>query len=102
MVVVNPNNTSHTSNIIPREYPTGAITIDLYSEYTKVSTSVVATYTTYGGILTIAFDFTFSENDQYQVKILEGAYIIFRGKLIATAQNTQSYNLTNDKYSYYE
>ena len=100
MKVVDPNNLSHSIELIPRTYQENVV-LDLYNEVTKVETTVANTSSFLDGIFTINFDFTFAENDKYQIKISKGTEIIYRGKLIATTQEPQKYKLTKDLF-YYE
>ena len=47
------------------------------------------------------FDYTFKENDRYQMKISENDVITFRGKIVATDQTPQQFKLTTGKYTYF-
>lgn len=98
MKVVITDNTTHNIDLIPREYPSGAIVFVLKNEVDRVETTVSNTHVIINGILTITFAFSFSENDKYQFKITEGTTVIYRGKLIATDQTPQDYKLTNGLY----
>ena len=101
MKIVLPANSSHDVIFIPRIYPTGVVVLSLYNEATKVTTTPSNSYVIESGYLTITFTDTFAEGDKYQIKITEGTGVIFRGKLLATAQETQKYQLTDGLY-YYE
>jgi len=83
MKVVNPNNTTHTIELVPRIYPLGTIELELYNETTKVTTVVDNTFLVTDGVLTLDFDFTFVESDKFQFKLTSGTDIAYRGKLIA-------------------
>ena len=100
MKVVDPNNTTHTINLIPRIYSVSSIDLSLYNEATQVTTSVTDAYSVTDGVATIIFDFTFEDNDKYQFKLVDGSEVVYRGKLIATAQDPQDYKLTDGLYSY--
>lgn len=101
MKVVNPNNTSHTLYIIPRTYTYASLTLELYNEETKVSELVDNEFSINDGILSIGFNFDFIEGQKFQIKISEESNIVYRGKLIATDQNTQNFKASNELY-YYE
>lgn len=101
MKVVNPNNTNHDIKLISRVYPVDALDLLLYNESTQIETSVVNTYILQDGFLYLNFDFNFVEGDKFQIKILENTNVIYRGKLIATAEETQTYLNDNNEY-YYE
>jgi hypothetical protein len=98
MKVVNPNDTEHTLQLIPRFYPTDTLVFSLYNEFTKISTDVDNIYVVTDGNLFITFDFDFEDNSKYQIKITENDEVVYRGKLIATTQTPQDYKLTNNVY----
>jgi len=100
MIVLNPNDTSHSFDIIPRYYPTDYINVFLYNEETKF-TSVVNTYSILNGIMTITFNYTFIEGAKYQIKIEDANGVVYRDKMFITSQNTQEFKATKDHY-YYE
>jgi len=100
MKVVNPNETEHTIKLIPRFYPTDALVLNLYNEFTTISTDVDNIYIVTDGDLFITFDFDFENNSKYQIKITEADEVVYRGKLIATTQDPQEYKLTNNVYYY--
>jgi len=99
MKIVNPNDTTHIIDLIPRYYPSGSIAFTLTNEATQTSETITNTYIINDGVLTLTFDYTFLENTKYKIK-LEGVEIVFRGKLFATSQDTQDYKLTNNVYYY--
>jgi len=100
MKVVNPNDTEHTLVLIPRYYPADAITMSLFNETTQTSENVDNSYTITDGNLFLTFEYTFTENQKFQIKLDEDAEIVYRGKLIATSQDPQDYKLTNNLYYY--
>jgi len=99
MIVVNPEYTNHTFDIIPRYY-TKAIVLELYNEVTQVSEIVNQLFVVNDGIMTVSFSYTFTEQAKYQIKLTEGNGVVFRGKLIATSQTPQDYKQTNNIYVY--
>lgn len=101
MKVVNPNNTTHDIKLISRVYPVGALDLLLYNESTQVEKSVINTYIIQDGFLNLNFDFVFVEGEKFQLKITELTNVIYRGKLISTAEATQTY-LNDNKEFYYE
>ena len=101
MKIVNPNNTNHDIKLISRVYPVATLDVLLYNESTQIETSVVNTYILQDGFLNLNFDFTFVEGDKFQIKILELTNVIYRCKLIATSEDTQTYLNDNNEY-YYE
>lgn len=101
MNVVNPNNITHELQIIPRFYPSGELVFTLYNEATQIKTNVTIIYLVENGVLTFTFDFDFTDGQKFQFKILEGTEIVYRGKIIATTQETQNY-LTDKNEYYYE
>lgn len=99
MIVVNPENTVHTFDIIPRYY-TKAIVLELYNEVTQVSEIVNQLFVVNDGIMTVSFSYTFTEQAKYQIKLTDENGVVFRGKLIATSQTPQDYKQTNNLYVY--
>lgn len=100
MKVVDPTVSSHDITLIPRVVPAGALTLVLFNEVTKTSTTVANSYVVNAGNLTITFTFTFVNKDKYQIKISEGSVVIYRGKILATTQTPQNYKLTDGRYTY--
>lgn len=101
MNVINPELLSHTLQVIPRFYPTDELVLTLYNEATQVENTPSVIYLINNGVMSFSFDFTFAEGDRYQFKISESNNIVYRGKLIATTQETQNY-LTDKNEYYYE
>jgi hypothetical protein len=101
MIAINPNNTAHVIKLIPRFYPTDAIVFNLYNETLQTSENLDNEYMTVNGIMSIGFDLECIEGAKYQIKITEDDTVIFRGKLFATTQNTETFKATKDLY-YYE
>ncbi len=102
MIVVNPEDTNHTFDIIPRYYPRD-IVLELYNEVTQVSEIVNQLFVVNDGIMTVSFTYTFTyikEQAKYQIKLTDNNGVIFRGKLIATSQTPQDYKQTNNLYVY--
>lgn len=99
MKVVNPNNTTHVIRLIPRAY-IEPIVLELYNETTQIETIVPNSIVVTDGIISITFDFTFSEGDKYQIKLSNGTEILYRGKLFATTQQPQQYKITEGLYYY--
>lgn len=100
MNVANPNNTTHILKLIPRFNPMGILIFELYNEQTKEKFLPIFTALFEDGYLTLTFDFTFVENQKFQVKIFNDI-IYYRGKLMVTSQNTQNFKASNNLY-YYE
>lgn len=100
MKVVNPEDTSHSFLFVPRYYNFDGLELTLTNPVTDVSTIVDNTNATEDGFTNIAFDFTFANNDKYEITIKDGDDIVYRGKLIATTQEPQSYKLTAGFYRY--
>lgn len=99
-MVINPANTSHTLNIIPRYYPDKVLVVALFNEATRVTTTPTPTYNVTNGKLNVTFTFTFVDKDRHQIKITEGTSVIYRGKLTTTTQEPQDFKQTNGLYIY--
>ena len=103
MIVVDSDITFHTIKLVPRFAPTLGITLELYNETTRKVNTILFLSNSYAiidGILTMVYSFTFEKDSKYQVKITEGANVVFRGKLIAIDQSTQQYDPTDGLYTY--
>ena len=104
MIVVNPDLATNTIKFLPRNYNTipKIDNLDLYltNEDTRVVYNDNATYLSdvyqENEYYVIDLAFTFSENDNYSIKIIDKsgvAVLIYRGKLFATSQDTQKYKI---------
>jgi len=102
MKVIDPNDTTHSISIIPRFNDTVSVTMEITNEATKVVyTGVLNTYTLTDGVGVVNFDLTPEDKSKYSFKLVDnGVDIIYRGKLIATTQETQEYKITTDLYFY--
>ena len=102
MKVINPNDATHSVSIIPRFSDTTTVTMEITNEATKVvevATSLV--YTLTNGIGVVDFDNTLIDKSKYSFKLIDnGTVIIYRGKILATTQETQEYKITTDLYFY--
>jgi len=101
MKVVNPNDTEHLIVIITRFAIVGDLVLELYNEGTQLSEDVVSTSTTANGLTTITFDYTFKEDERYQMKVSDDVQIVYRDIIKSTSQNTQDFKSANGLY-YYE
>lgn len=101
MIVVQPTILEHQIKVIPRLYPTEALTLSLYNEATKETETLDNIYLVQDGYLYIDFEKVFNESDKYKITIKEVNEVIYRGKIKSTSQEPQEYQQTKDKY-YYE
>lgn len=81
MKVINPNDTSHTLEFIPRFYPDDITIFELKDEVTKEIIELTHTYANFNGILYVYFDYTFTNKQKFQIKITQVNDIVYRGKL---------------------
>jgi hypothetical protein len=100
MKVVEVSNLNHEIIVVPRYYTTNSIDLVLFNEATKETVTYSNAFTSLNGYLTYPFTHTFFSNDKYQIKLVDGTKIVYRGKLIATDQIPQDYKLTNGLYTY--
>lgn len=99
--VVNPTNTTHQFDFQPRFSPIIALELYLKNEATNIETLVANTHEVLKNeLLKITFDFTFQERNKFQIKIMEGTEVIYRGKLFATVQETQDFKITEGFITY--
>ena len=101
MIVLRPTNTTHEFTFIPRFIPSGLLTLELYDETLQTTETIDNLYVYANGLTAITFDLICTENQKFQLKILEGTDIIYRDKIFVTSQNTQEFKATKDHY-YYE
>jgi len=100
MKIVLPTDSEHILQLVPRFIPYTVLVLSLYNEVTKVTTTPVNTYYENNGFLYVTFTATFAEDDKYQIKITSGTDVVYRGKLLCTAQTIQDYKLTDGLYFY--
>jgi hypothetical protein len=101
MIVLNPTDTTHGFNFIPRFIPSDELILQLYNETLQTTQTIDNTYVYLDGIITMTFDLDCTESQKFQVKILEGTQVIYRDKIFVTSQDTQAFKATKDHY-YYE
>ena len=99
-MVIDPTDSTHTLNVVPRFYPTNEIVVYLYNEASKVEATPTNTYNITNGKLNITFAFTFVDKDRHQLKVTENDVIVYRGKLLSTTQEPQDYKQTDSLYFY--
>lgn len=100
MKILIPSNITQNIVIKPRFYPSSDVVLTLLNEATNESYILDNTYITLNGVTTITFDFNTSEGNRYQVEVLEGVHVVYKGKAFSTDQNTQDYELTKGRYTY--
>jgi hypothetical protein len=100
MKVLSPSSTTHDITFVPRFYPDSTITVELKNEVDSVVSTPTNTYFIKDGKITVRFDYTFVENDKFQMKVSKGADVVYRGKIFATTQSTQAFKLTDGIYEY--
>jgi hypothetical protein len=101
MIVLNPTDTTHGFNFIPRFIPSDELILQLYNETLQTTQTIDNTYVYLYGIITMTFDLVCTESQKFQLKILEGTEVIYRDKIFVTSQDTQAFKATKDHY-YYE
>lgn len=108
MKVFDINIQEHTIILIPRFYPTSTINVYIYKEGSNSAYKEDLTSEDYiinnGYLSFILNDNNFIDllcnNCKYEIKITENDNVVYRGKAIATDQNTEDYKLTKDVYIY--
>ena len=104
-MIVNPNLTTHTIKLVPRFSTSNVLTLTVTDSTLGTSTDLTTTYTTGGDYkLALTFEYTFRDENSYQLTLKEvGVFppineIVYRGLVLATTQNSQSYKLTDNLY----
>ena len=101
MKVINPNNQINEIKLIPRFNDVEAFDLLLINETTKEETTFfIDNYTYEDGILVFDLDFATNEGDKYELKLSILNEVLYRGKIFATEQETQDFDLTKDLYIY--
>ena len=101
MKVINPNNQINEIKLIPRFNDVEAFDLLLINETTKEETTFfIDNYTYEDGILFFDLDFATNEGDKYELKLSILNEVLYRGKIFATEQATQDFDLTKDLYIY--
>ena len=71
---------------------------EVITEYSSITSGYTITET--DGYFDVIFDFAFSENDKFEFKVLNSGEVVYHGKLFATSQEPQNYNVTQGYYTY--
>ncbi len=101
MKVVNPNVRIKTISLIPRFNDVEAFDLLLINETTKEQTTFfIDNYSYQNGILVFGVDFAMNEGEKYELKLSILNEVLYRGKIFATAQEPQDFDLTKDLYIY--
>ena len=85
-------------SIIPRYYPSGVVNLNIKDTTTGYDNTQAVGYSVVSGVLSFTFELETTNETRYQVTLSEGTEIVYRGIAIYTTQDTQEYQLTNDKY----
>ena len=84
MKIFNPNDTTHTLQIIPREYVSTA-TMVLRNELRQTETNHVLTCTNVDGYLTATFTKVMTEGQSFELEVYDSINaLLYRGKAYAT------------------
>jgi hypothetical protein len=84
MKIFDPTDTTHTLQIIPREYVSNA-TMVLRNELRQTETTHNLTCTNVNGYLTANFTHTFSEGQNFEFEVYDtNDNLLYRGKAYAT------------------
>ena len=106
MKVVNPNLQINNISFIPRFSSfSPLINVNIINESTKDETEFLQIpQSLVNGLASVNLDFSFNEGDKYDIKIFTTfnsiEVIAFRGRIFATIQEAQDYNITKDLYIY--
>ena len=84
MKIFNPTDTTHTLQIIPREYVSTA-TMVLRNELRQTETNHVLTCTNVDGYLTATFTKVMTEGQSFELEVYDSINaLLYRGKAYAT------------------
>ena len=98
---VNTNNTSHLLKITPRLFQCTDIEIVITDSFKRVVDTVYPTYWEDNNLLNVSFDYDFTDENNYQIKITDAdSEIVYRGEILSTTQESQDYSATNNRYNW--
>ena len=100
MKILKPSNTTHLITLSPRVEPMTLLVLEFTNKVTKVVTELENTYGFANGVLTLNFDLTVLESEQYSIEVRQNSKVIYRGLVFCTEQEPQDYKLTKDKFTY--
>tara|TARA_R100001443_G_scaffold107385_1_gene117225 strand:- start:3454 stop:3801 length:348 start_codon:yes stop_codon:yes gene_type:complete len=86
MKVLSTGTSNQTLKIIPRSYVTN-VTLKLKDDSTRTETSYSITASTDKNYLVLTDSFNLVEGRYYDMKVLDGANVIYKDKVFCTAQN---------------
>ena len=100
-MAVNTNDTTHEIKVTPRFFPCTSIDIHIKDSYKGTDTVIECEYREHNNLLYLTFDYDFTDESNYQVKVLDtDLEIIFRGEVLSTTQDTQEYSSTSNRYKW--
>lgn len=101
MQIVKSTDTTHNLKLIPRVYTSFDIVLTLINEENKEIITPINTFTVTDGILTVVFDYNFTNKQRFSIKIEDiKDSLIYRGKLICLDDETQDVKQSKDYYIY--
>lgn len=96
MIVLDPNQSSHTIKVIPRTYNVdNTHTFSLTDDDFRTTTNIAHTKSLNAGYIDYVITLTTTEGKSYSLKISDvtTGLVVWRGKLFTTAQTTQNYRI---------
>ena len=101
MKILDPINTTHSIILQPRVEPTTMLVLELTNKVSKEVLEVENTYIYDMGVLSITFDLSVLESEQYSIELRQFGKVIFRDLIFCTSQDSQNYKLTENKFKFY-
>ena len=98
MKVLNTTDSTHTIKLVPRFYASDSVVLELKNEYSRETETVANTYSVSNGVVSIVFDYTFTDKQRFQFKLTKDSNVVYRGKISITDQDPQDFKLTKDLY----
>jgi hypothetical protein len=93
--IVNPTQATHVIQVQGRFRTNEALTLYLTNELTRLTILTECIFVKLSNDRTqLTFDFTFKEGQRFSVLIKEELLVYYRGKLLATSQDTQEFKTT--------
>lgn len=101
-MTVNTNDTTHEVSVTPRYFPCNVIEAHILDSFKRTSSVHECNYLESNNLLVVSFDYNFTDESNYQIKIIDAntQEVIYRGEILSTTQDTQEYNVTNNRYNW--
>lgn len=100
MIVINPNNVTHTIYLIPRR-DADTVTYTFKNQQDQAETTDSSSTQYANGIINFDVELMCSEGDKFHLEVFDEVGLIYRGNVFATAQeDLENYQVNPDLIRY--